>query len=544
MLKNITLKNQFLIAIFFILVIFVSDLGNLNAIRQGTEGFYLQISKEMFETRNYLTPTYLGGNHWSKPPLHFWLAQPFYNITNNTHIFAARLSILIFSIICLILTSNWIKRNLKISNTLSLIFLCSSLGIIKYSRIFMMEAPLALLSLLSSLYFFDFLTSKSKKKLLLASLLMGLSILIKGPVSFVMITGGLFIYLTYLHISHNERYYKSFFTFGALGFFLGSLWFLKSYQTYGQEFFEYFFIRENLGKFTAKAYPIRHVLQGLLIYALPWSLYLLALCSKHNRIIIKTFLNPKSTKAKVNIYLLINCVFYFCLWLIPNQRSHHYAIPALPFFLILTLSFLPIMEKDSKASLKLPNCMIGILFGILSIVLITPLFFDEFRLNLYSLFILLLGSSFFLISSIYYFRNSVIKILAPLSLISLSFAWIYISPVFILPMLPQNIINFLSNKEAAAFVHKPYFIEEALNKKIPIITPHKIREFLNANPDSYFIVYDYVYKQQRLKEISIILKRWPIWQRGKKLKEIADAISKGDISLLKAELYLVKKKQK
>ena len=82
-------NNKKYISLVLVLLIFIfllGQLGNLNAIRQGTEGFYLQISNEMYASKNYLTPTYFGENHWSKPPLQFWFAQLFYKLFNSNQL--------------------------------------------------------------------------------------------------------------------------------------------------------------------------------------------------------------------------------------------------------------------------------------------------------------------------------------------------------------------------------------------------------------------------------------------------------------------------
>lgn len=74
-----------------ILLVLMFDLGNPDALRQGTEGFYLQVSSEMYSLREWLTPYYMGNPHWSKPPLLFLLAQPFYFITGDAGLFESRL---------------------------------------------------------------------------------------------------------------------------------------------------------------------------------------------------------------------------------------------------------------------------------------------------------------------------------------------------------------------------------------------------------------------------------------------------------------------
>ena len=141
----------FAISIITILFFYSWDLGNLDGIRQGTEGFYLQISKEMYNSSSFLTPLYRGANHWSKPPLHFWNAMPFYKLFGGASIFAARFSVAILSVWGLFLLSNFFYRQKNIKKYYSVFFFASTLGFFKYSRIYMMEIPLTLFTVLASL---------------------------------------------------------------------------------------------------------------------------------------------------------------------------------------------------------------------------------------------------------------------------------------------------------------------------------------------------------------------------------------------------------
>jgi 4-amino-4-deoxy-L-arabinose transferase-like glycosyltransferase len=144
-----------LMTVFFFLFL---NIGDLDALRQGTEGFYLQIAKEMSQGKDFLTPKYLGNPHWSKPPLHFWMHLPIqFLFPGATTVWSSRVSVAILSLILLFLTSRWIKRNLDIPVGVSFIFLFSTVGVFKYSKIYMMEAPLAFLGLYSALKFYDFI---------------------------------------------------------------------------------------------------------------------------------------------------------------------------------------------------------------------------------------------------------------------------------------------------------------------------------------------------------------------------------------------------
>ncbi|MBH47976.1 MAG: hypothetical protein CME71_07365 [Halobacteriovorax sp.] len=103
-----TQQHGYLAVISLTFLLMAWDIGNLDAIRQGTEGFYLQISKEMNATGSFLTPLFRGEPHWSKPPLHFWLPFPLYATGAFDLTTAARLSILFLSIFSIMLCASWV----------------------------------------------------------------------------------------------------------------------------------------------------------------------------------------------------------------------------------------------------------------------------------------------------------------------------------------------------------------------------------------------------------------------------------------------------
>ena len=154
-------KNLFIIFTILYTVFYLWDIGNISAPRQGTESLYVQISQEMYDTGNVMTPHYRGERHWSKPPVHFWLAYPFYAMMGESSLTGARVSMAILTIILGILTAVWLKRRFKIEPLLTLAFFLGGYGAIKFGRTFMMETSLSLLPFISSIFLFDYLKDTS-----------------------------------------------------------------------------------------------------------------------------------------------------------------------------------------------------------------------------------------------------------------------------------------------------------------------------------------------------------------------------------------------
>lgn len=533
-MKKLIIPSLMLVTVLFL---YIFDIGNLNGLRQGTEGFYLQIAKEMFQENSFIAPLYMGEHHWSKPPLHFWLSFPFYFLEGQASLFSSRLSVVLTSLLYLFLFADWSKRNFNTSRLYAFVFFTACFCFFKYTRIFMMEMPLACLTALGSLYFYDYLNTSKSKFLFLAFLFTGLSILIKGPVSLVMAAGGLALYGAYLLLTKQQLPVKKAILWLSLSLLIGSIWFIICYLRFGDEFFNYFFLRENVGKFTARSYPIRHVFQGLLIYGLPWSLF----CP----FIYYYFYDNKESVKKGNenlyVFLFCNFVFFFTLWLIPSQRSHHYAVPSIPFFLLLILKgcFLGLVKERRQRLFQFTNYLISGFLIILIFFLGVALTISEVYSNpshLLGLFIAITSCAF----AIYHFtqRNNHLYRFFSAALVFGSL-WTVLIPSFTLPLVPGKVIEIVGNKKLASVVHKPYFVSEAFNREVLSMKSHELQQYVQEN-QSYYLTYKYNYDKLASKTQTDVVYTWSIWKRRRRVSHIIDAIKNGKISELKETMILFK----
>lgn len=531
--RRLLLPISLLIIIFF----YSWDLSNLDGLRQGTEGFYLQISKEMYNSSSYLTPLYRGSNHWSKPPLHFWAPMPFYKAFGGASLFAARFTIALLSVWGLFLISNFFYRQKNIKRYYSLFFFASTLGFFKYSRIYMMEIPLTLFTVLSSFYFYEYIQTKSLKKLSIGAIFLGASILIKGPVSLVMAAGANGIYTLYLFVFHKKNKFKEYILWALMGTVIGSIWFILCFKQYGSEFFDYFFIRENLGKFKAKPYPMSHVFQGLIIFGLPWSLYLPFAYFRFKDLKKDLF---RHQNYDLLLFLTINFFVFFSLWLIPSQRSHHYAVPSLPLFLsiLLLTTFDPNLKIKRENILKFTHRVFALIVMLFFVLFSATLFLKEIQSNTQLLLTVIFSLFVFLYTIVVFFSKN--KGFNKLFAAFMFFGnlWVFLIPSFSLPYMPTNAIKLIGQKQVAAVVRKPYFVEEALNKEIDVIDSARIKQYILEN-NKIYMVHKVTYRNHDLKTVSNVALKWKIWKRGRTVKHIIEAFKKQDLSLLKDEVLLL-----
>ena len=535
-------KNHYLYLLIFLVLAW--DLGNVSAIRQGTESFYLQISKEMFSLNHWLTPVVNGDFHWSKPPMHFWFTFPFYFLFGGPSLFAARITVVLISIFGIWYYSRFCYKYLKIDKSITILFFVATIGINKYSRIYMMEIPLTVLTSVALLYFFEEI-NKQKSLMIKPALLLAIASLVKGPVSLVMcFVSATIYYFIKTNILKNKLCWHSLLRWILFSIFLSSIWYVIQFLIHGTQFIDYFFLRENLGKFTAKSYPLRSVFQGLLIYAFPWSLLLTCLLIqlktniKHFRVLL---LNEEFKKKKdALLFITISFVVFFIIWLIPNQRSHHYALPSLPFFIIAILFIFSNLgaKKQSqvfKAFLFLYLPLIFVLISILSYLLS----FNDIYSNLTQLTLICTTITFLVfLSCILVSKHNLKAKLFSLFLI-LTSLWHLLFPAFYLPIIPTNVRKIVNNAKIYTTQKRPYFLSETLQKKVLHLSSNQIFKIIVDEKSYAILPSKHINLIQGHSKIKIISK-WTIWKRKLKRKHYFASLKNKSLLKLKTEMYLIK----
>ena len=177
-------KNYFLI---IILILLAYSISTFNLIEVGImEARNFQTAKEMVEDNNWLLPTLNGEPRYQKPPLPTWLTAFSVLLFNSKSIIFYRIPAILFLFVIGI-TSYFFSLKIKFNKQESIIN-----GLISLSSIYIIaiifEAPWDIFAhsfmFLAIYYLFSSLENKfTLKKNILIGLLIGLSIMSKGPIS-------------------------------------------------------------------------------------------------------------------------------------------------------------------------------------------------------------------------------------------------------------------------------------------------------------------------------------------------------------------------
>lgn len=163
--------------VFFSLLVLFTNLGT-KSFWEPDEGRYAEISREMVESGDWLTPRLNYIKHFDKPPITYWLIGSSFKLFGLKE-FAGHLPLVIIGLAGVLVTFFLGKRLFgKRCGFLSAIILISSLGYPALARVLSTDIIFAFFCLLCYLFFVQ-------KKYFLFYLAMALGFMTKGPVVFI-----------------------------------------------------------------------------------------------------------------------------------------------------------------------------------------------------------------------------------------------------------------------------------------------------------------------------------------------------------------------
>ena len=251
-----------------------------------TEARYGEIARIMFETQDWVTPHFdYNVPFWGKPPLHTWLSAMSFSWFGVSE-YSARLPHFICGLLTLYVTYQFTKSTLGYKKALvATLTLCSSIGFIIAVGMVMTEAALLLALTIAMASFWLNYTQNCKLFGYFFFAALGLGMLIKGPVSVVIVV----IALSIWSISQGcfTKAIKSLPWLGGMVIFLAITlpWYIwAEIRTPG--FLEYFIYGEHIQRFlvsgwqgdlygSAHSEPKGTIWLFWLAAAFPWSIIII-----------------------------------------------------------------------------------------------------------------------------------------------------------------------------------------------------------------------------------------------------------------------------
>ena len=368
----------FLVVLIFGIIIFLLGLGSTGLVDE-TPPLFAAAGKAMSESGDWLTPKVNGIFRFDKPPLIYWLMGLFYSLPKNEvwdslGTISARLPSALASLFLMLMIGDTIycwpqkgERKLATPIVASLSFALSPLLIV-WSRTAVSDALLCGNLGISLLLFWRRMASNKKENCISPWVFLGLAILTKGPVAFVLaaltISSFLFVQKDWRDLLDKIKPKR-----GLLITVLLSLpWYVLELIKEGKPFWDSFFGYHNFQRYTSvvnnHAEPIWFFFYIMVIGSLPFTPFLF-----HG--IFEAFKDLKTSLKKG--CLPSESLFIYCLcWLgsvfvffsISATKLPSYWLPAIPAAAILISNSYTKLLNQKKAFSSLWIINLFILLGL------------------------------------------------------------------------------------------------------------------------------------------------------------------------------------
>ena len=307
-----------------LLVLYLPALGNSASGTHPDEAWHLGTSAEMQAKGEWFTPTLDDVPNWYKPPLFYWSERAAYSVL-GTSLFAARLpSALAWIAVVLLVLALGRRMYGEAAGMTAAILTATGFGWVKYARLAMMDAPMALGLALAAYATWRASEEDDPPWLLVVGAAAAMDFLIKGPVGAVLVlllSGGFLLV-------RNRRLLLSRWTAAAflLGATIGLPWYVASFAVHGRAFYDFFVVSQNYDRFM-HPWTLRGeatLLVGFLVFTLPWTFLFLGSLRSLRGWREPGVLLPLAWMASVLVTFTV-----------PSLKWPHYGLTAIPAAMLL-----------------------------------------------------------------------------------------------------------------------------------------------------------------------------------------------------------------
>lgn len=327
--------------------VFLFGLGNM-ALTDPDEPFYAETAKEMLISNEWITPLIFDKPQFEKPVFYYWTVMLSYKCFGINE-FSSRFPSAVFGILGLI-GVYCLARILfsPLCGFISALIMATSGEYIVLARACVTDMALTVFILFSLLFFL--LGWKNGKRLyfFMASLMIALAVLTKGPIG--LFIPGIIVFLYILFTKQWEQLKNIPIIWSLLLFLAVSLpWYIAIYRAHGTSFINEFFGFHNVTRFlkpehtigTSPFFYVPVVIGGLF----PWSLFL-PLAAWNMFKTKDEFNGIKSGKSFLAIWSLTVFLFFSA----SSTKLITYIFPLFPVLAIVTGRFWEKFIADKKNS--------------------------------------------------------------------------------------------------------------------------------------------------------------------------------------------------
>jgi len=372
MLKNKFFNYQGLMIVALVIfssIVLFFNLGQ-RSLWEPDEGRYAEISREMVESGDWLTPRLNYIKHFDKPVITYWTIASSFKLFGQNE-FTAHLPLVLIGLLG-VLATFFLGKELFDARTgfLSAIVLISSLGYPVISRIVSTDIIFSFFCLLSYLFFV-------RKNYILFYISLALAVMTKGPVLFIIVLIPLCAFLIY------QRAWSTFkqipWVKGTFLFILiATPWYI--YQILNNAgLFNDWFVQHTVNRVIRDIKdPVYFFLPVLIGLFFPWIFFLVS-ALKRNLSFKRTSLNEESAKLLLLfLWFALPFIFFSCI----GKKLVPYILPLLPALAIIVgRLWARIMQNTALMHKRSFSISYYLYLSILSIILVATVVFLSLGLD-------------------------------------------------------------------------------------------------------------------------------------------------------------------
>ena len=359
---NTRTRTDVLLLVVFCGFLFFYGLGAFGLLG-ADEPRYAQVAREMFERRDWISPTLQGKPWLEKPPLYYWQAMLAYSVFGVSDR-AARMPAAADAVLMIAAIYLFLRRFRPGSETDGALIAAGCVGTIGFARGASTDMPLAATFAIALLGWYAWYETRKRLGLAVFYLFLALATLAKGPVAIFF--AGL-ILLIFVAVKREwQVIFRSLWIPGIVLFLAVAMPWYVAVQLRNPDFFRVFILEHNLGRFGQDLYhhrqPFWFYLPVLLLSLMPWTLWLILALAQRLPLIWsrkeEAFATPEgSWQLFLLIWLLVPVLFFSA----SHSKLPGYILPSIPAGALLVVAYL---RCRPGGAMKISPWLVG-LHGIL-----------------------------------------------------------------------------------------------------------------------------------------------------------------------------------
>jgi 4-amino-4-deoxy-L-arabinose transferase-like glycosyltransferase len=343
---------------------------------------YAQVSREMLDRSDWVTPTLQGKPWLEKPALYYWQAMLSFRVermlmfageqeNDGVTDKAARLPVAFDAALLIAVIYFFLRRFRPGSELDGALITASSAGIIGFARAAGTDMPLAAAFTIALLGWYAWYESRQRVYLAAFYVFLALGTLAKGPVAPALSAVIIFLFVAARRDWHAIP--RTLWIPGIVLYFAVTLPWYIAVQVRNPEFFRVFILEHNLARFSADVYhhhqPFWFYLPVFLLAVMPWTVALIfavAAVTKRVRLAWSEGVqNGSSPEHSWPLFLLIWMLVPILFFSASQSKLPGYILPAVPAGALLVAEYLAGRRSQEKKLSPLFAAGHGLLCGLL-----------------------------------------------------------------------------------------------------------------------------------------------------------------------------------